>query len=128
VNLSDRSASQNGNNANPLSFSLIDYDDVRYYRYGVSLKNRAKNFAQLFLSTPSDINLNDRSTFLKIYLNASDKSEDYGVKLVKAARKRIEGKSLLYVGPEGDISENWHKGRLGDCYHNGLEKSRDEGD
>ena len=128
ANLSDRSALQNGNHANPVSFSLIDYDDVRYYRYGVSLNNRAKNFAQLFLSTPSDINLNDRSKFLRIYLTACDKSEDYGVKLAKAARKRIEGKSLLYVGPEGDISENWPEARLGDCYAHGLEKVKDEGD
>ena len=128
ANLSGRSALQNGNHANPVSFSLIDYDDVRYYRYGVSLNNRAKNFAQLFLSTPSDINLNDRSKFLRIYLTACDKSEDYGVKLAKAARKRIEGKSLLYVGPEGDISENWPEARLGDCYAHGLEKVKDEGD
>jgi len=128
ANLSDRSALQNGNHANPVSFSLIDYDDVRYFRYGVSLNNRAKNFAQLFLSTPSDINLNDRSKFLRIYLTACDKSEDYGVKLAKAARKRIEGKSLLYVGPEGDISENWPEARLGDCYAHGLEKVKDEGD
>jgi len=128
ANLSGRSALQNGNHANPVSFSLIDYDDVRYFRYGVSLNNRAKNFAQLFLSTPSDINLNDRSKFLRIYLTACDKSEDYGVKLAKAARKRIEGKSLLYVGPEGDISENWPEARLGDCYAHGLEKVKDEGD
>lgn len=128
ANLSGRSALQNGNHANPVSFSLIDYDDVRYYSYGVSLKNRAKNFAQLFLSTPSDINLNDRSKFLRIYLTACDKSEDYGVKLAKAARKRIEGKSLLYVGPEGDISENWPEARLGVCYAHGLGKSKDEGD
>ena len=128
ANLYDRSALQNGNHANPASFSLIDYDDVRYYRYGVSLKNRAKNFAQLFLSTPSDINLNDRSKFVEIYLDTCDKSKYYGAKLVKAARKRIEGKSLLYVGPEGDISENWPEGRLGDCYAHGLGKSKDEGD
>ena len=50
------------------------------------------------------------------------------MKLAKAARKRIEGKSLLYVGPEGDISENWPEARLGDCYAHGLEKVKDEGD
>ncbi len=116
------------NDLNPVSFSLIDYDDIRYYSNEVSLKERAKNFAQLFLSTPSDINLNDRSKFLGIYLDDCDKNEDYGIELVKAARLRMKGKSLLYVGPEGDIAEDWPAKGQDDCCAHGLKIRKYEGD
>ena len=92
---------------NLVKFSLLDYDDVRLFRNGVSLKRRAKNLAQLFLSTPSDIDMDDRMKFVEQYLLACDKTNIEKRRLLKMVCNRIEGKSLLYVGPEGDISESW---------------------
>ncbi|MDR3604181.1 MAG: lipopolysaccharide kinase InaA family protein [Syntrophaceae bacterium] len=91
----------------PVKFSLLDYDDVRVFRSGVSLKRRAKNLAQLFLSTPSDIDMDDRMKFLDRYLLACSKTNIDKRRLLKMVCNRIKGKSLLYVGPEGDISESW---------------------
>lgn len=92
---------------NLVKFSLLDYDDVRLFRNGVSLKRRAKNLAQLFLSTPSAIDLDDRMKFLEQYLLACGKTNIDRHRLLEMVCNRIKGKSLLYVGPEGDISESW---------------------
>ncbi len=101
----------------PVKFSLLDYDDVRVFRSGVSLKRRAKNLAQLFLSTPSDIDMDDRMKFLDRYLLACSKTNIEKRRLLKMVCNRIDGKSLLYVGPEGDISENWPAANeLDRCY------------
>jgi serine/threonine protein kinase len=91
----------------PVKFSLLDYDDVRVFRSSVSLKRRVKNLAQLFLSTPSDIDMDDRMKFLDRYLLACSKTNIDKRRLLKMVCNRIKGKSLFYVGPEGDISESW---------------------
>ncbi|MFH0960312.1 MAG: lipopolysaccharide kinase InaA family protein, partial [Pseudomonadota bacterium] len=122
-NLGVMSISPEINDFNPVSFSLIDYDDVRYFSSGVNMEKRAKNLAQLFLSTPSDINLADRSEFLRLYLDVCAKNPDYGAKLLKAAKKRMKGKTLLYVGPDGDITEDWPQHGLEECCYHGLGKS-----
>ena len=90
-----------------LRFSLLDYDDVRRFKNGVNGKMRAKNLAQLFLSSPSAIDLDDRREFLDRYLESSVNIDCDKDGLMQMILKRIKGKSLLYVGPEGDISEAW---------------------
>jgi hypothetical protein len=103
----------------PIRFSLLDYDDVRRFRNDVNCKMRAKNLAQLFLSSPSAIDLNDRLEFFDRYIKASANIDCDKNGLMKMILKRIKGKSLLYVGPEGDISEDWPGEdliRLCDCF------------
>ncbi|MCX5873467.1 MAG: hypothetical protein NTY51_09595 [Deltaproteobacteria bacterium] len=105
-----------------ISFSLLDYDDVRRFRKDVNGKMRAKNLAQLFLSSPSAIDLNDRLEFFDRYIKVSANIDCDKNGLMKMILKRIKGKSLLYVGPEGDISESWR------CNANCCEKTRRTGD
>jgi len=90
----------------PTCFSLLDYDDVRVQSGAVDVRMRAKNFSQLYLSTPSDIDMDDRMKFLDRYLLACSKTNIDKRRLLKMVCNRIKGKSLLYVGPEGDISES----------------------
>jgi tRNA A-37 threonylcarbamoyl transferase component Bud32 len=91
----------------PVGFSLLDYDDVRVFKDPVDIRVRTKNIAQLFLSTPAAIDLDDRRLFLERYLKSCDKTHIDKKRLTKMILDRIKDKSLLYVGPEGDISENW---------------------
>ncbi len=101
----------------PKCFSLLDYDDVRVLKDVVDIRMRAKNLSQLFLSTPSDIDMDDRMKFLNRYLLACSKTNIDKRRLLKMVCNRIIGKSLLYVGPEGDISENWPPAdELEKCY------------
>lgn len=90
-----------------IGFSLLDYDDVRVCKGAVGCKIRAKNLSQLFLSTPSAIDLDDRMEFFNQYLSSCDRLNIDKKRLLEMIIARIDGKSLLYVGPEGDISENW---------------------
>ncbi|MGC8660209.1 MAG: lipopolysaccharide kinase InaA family protein [Desulfomonilaceae bacterium] len=88
-----------------INFSLLDYDDVKICKNGLRLSMRAKNFSQIFLSTPAAINLDDRRFFLNQYLRSCKRSHIDKDRLIRMVLARIKGKSLLYVGPDGDISE-----------------------
>ena len=113
---SDIRASE-GRELPPKCFSLLDYDDVRVLKDVVDIRMRAKNLSQLFLSTPSDIDMDDRMKFLNRYLLACSKTNIDKRRLLKMVYNRIIGKSLLYVGPEGDISESWPSAdELEKCY------------
>jgi len=104
-----------------IEFSLLDYDDVRVCKGAVGSKIRAKNLSQLFLSTPSVIDLDDRKKFFNQYFSSSDRLNIDKKRLLEMIFARIDGKTLLYVGPEGDISENWtiiNKGK--ECADNFL--------
>lgn len=90
-----------------ICFSLLDYDDVRVQSGAVDVRMRAKNFAQLYLSTPSDICMDDRGRFIEQYLKFCGNINIDKNRLIRLLLARIKGKSLLYVGPEGDISEEW---------------------
>lgn len=104
-----------------IRFSLLDYDDVRVCKGVLGGKIRAKNLSQLFLSTPSAIDLDDRIRFFNQYFSSCDRLNIDKKRLLEMIFARIDGKTLLYVGPEGDISENWtiiNKGK--DCVDNFL--------
>ncbi|MFA6223698.1 MAG: serine/threonine-protein kinase [Desulfomonilaceae bacterium] len=104
-----------------IGFSLLDYDDVRVCKGAVGCKIRAKNLSQLFLSTPSAIDLDDRMEFFNQYFSSCYRLNIDKKRLLEMMFARIDGKTLLYVGPEGDISENWtiiNKGK--ECVDNFL--------
>jgi Lipopolysaccharide kinase (Kdo/WaaP) family len=104
-----------------IGFSLLDYDDVRVCKGAVGCKIRAKNLSQLFLSTPSAVDLDDRKEFINQYLRSCDTHNIDKKRLLEMIFARIDGKSLLYVGPEGDISENWEMGsKAEECIDNFL--------
>jgi hypothetical protein len=89
-----------------LRFSLLDYDKVRFSRQ-VSMRRKIKNLVQIFLSTPLAINATQRLLFLNEYamhagLDPSDKR-----RIARAIIEAAQGKEILYVGFEGDVTEKW---------------------
>jgi tRNA A-37 threonylcarbamoyl transferase component Bud32 len=89
-----------------LRFSLLDYDKVRFSRY-VSMRRKIKNLVQIFLSTPLAIKTTQRLLFLNEYamhagLDPSDKR-----RTARAIIEAAQGKQILYVGFEGDVTEKW---------------------
>lgn len=98
--------STKGESQGLINFSLLDYDDVKIRPGGIALWMRAKNLSQLYLSTPAAINLDDRKRFIKLYLKFCANISIDKNRLIRMLLTKIKGKSLLYVGPEGDISEN----------------------
>jgi serine/threonine protein kinase len=118
---SQKQAVNSGEEARRIGFSLLDYDDVRLCKGAVGCKIRAKNLSQLFLSTPSAIDLCARMEFFNQYFRSCDRHNIDKKRLLEMIFARIDGKSLLYVGPEGDISENLTMGhKAEECVDNFL--------
>lgn len=91
---------------NALRFSLVDYDDVTFYRV-VPTRKRIKNLVQIFLSMPTAVAASDRLRFLHEYalhvgLSVSERRKT-ALRVLRAAR----GREILYVGFDGDIVEKW---------------------
>ncbi|MFH0823237.1 MAG: lipopolysaccharide kinase InaA family protein [Pseudomonadota bacterium] len=104
--LSDRSSPEDGARTGNPKFFLLDYDDVRSIPQ-VGRRLRCKTLLQLFLSTPLALGRSDRLRFLSEYalhvgMNRRDRRETALAVLAEAAGRRI-----LYVGWDGDVTENW---------------------
>jgi serine/threonine protein kinase len=84
----------------------IDYDDVIFRRH-IPVKKRAKNLAQLFLSTPLVITLTDRLRFLDAYCSASDMSRTQRRALAAMVLSKVLHRQILYVSVSGDVEESW---------------------
>ena len=118
---SQKQATNLGERARGIGFSLLDYDDVKVFKGAVGCKIRAKNLSQLFLSTPLAVDLCARMEFFNQYCRSCDRHNIDRKRLIEMIIARIGGKSLLYVGPEGDISENWTMSNKGEeCVDNFL--------
>ncbi|MDQ1240215.1 MAG: hypothetical protein QG577_2401 [Thermodesulfobacteriota bacterium] len=89
----------------PLIFP-IDYDDVTFRRR-IPIKKRAKNLAQLFLSTPLVVTLTDRLRFLDAYCSASDISRAQRRALAARVLNKALHRRILYVSLSGDVEESW---------------------
>ena len=62
-----------------------------------------------------------RMEFFNQYCSSCDRLNIDRKRLIEMIIARIDGKSLLYVGPEGDISENWTMSNKGEeCVDNFL--------
>lgn len=87
-------------------FTLLDYDDVRFFSR-VPFRKRIKNLVQIFLSTPLVLGISDRMRFLTAYAAETglDRREarELAVEVLAAAR----GRTILYVGFDGDVVEQW---------------------
>lgn len=92
----------------PVSFYLLDYDEVRFSG-DISLKKRVKNLVQLFLSTPAVIGATDRLCFLREYALHAGLSRKERRSLCRRIIEASTGKEILYVGFDGDIVEQWER-------------------
>ncbi len=86
------------------TFALIDLDDVSFAD-GVTLRRRAKNLSQLYLSTPSIIGAGDREMFFREYLKISGGSAE-GEKIKRDVMKIVRGEEFLFVSDTGDVIED----------------------
>jgi hypothetical protein len=87
-------------------FRLIDYDDVDFGRH-ITSKRRVKNLVQLFLSTPSAIGPTDRLRFLREYALHAGMGRTARRRLAEQVLRRVQDRTILYVGFEGDVVEQW---------------------
>lgn len=87
-------------------FSLLDYDDVTFSSE-VSTKRRTRNLVQIFLSTPAAVRAPQRMLFLDEYALHAGLSRNQKREIAQEVVKAVQGKDLLYVGPDGDIREKW---------------------
>jgi serine/threonine protein kinase len=93
--------------ASTVHFSLLDYDDVTFARE-VTDKKRIKNLVQIFLSTPMAVKASQRLLFLDEYALHAGLSRSRKREIAREVIKAAQGKNLLYVGFDGDVSERWH--------------------
>lgn len=106
---SDQIQDQESSSSRPVQsvrFSLLDYDDVRFYGE-VSLKRRLKNLVQIFLSTPLAVNASSRMHFLSEYSLHSGLTRQERREMAREVLRLATGKEILYVGFDGDIREKW---------------------
>ena len=89
-----------------LRFSLLDYDNVRFSRQ-VSWRQKIRNLAQIFLSTPVAINATQRMLFLNEYALHVGLSGNEKRLAARAVIEAARGKEILYVGLDGDVREKW---------------------
>ena len=85
------------------SFSFLDLDAVSFTKE-VSLKRKAKNLAQLFLSTPRTVDADARRTFFSAYLEALGEP-DHGGEIARLVGEMVRGRDILYVSANGDVIE-----------------------
>jgi len=89
-----------------VSFDLLDYDAVSF-GLELPLHKRIRNLVQIFLSTPSAIGPGDRMHFLRAYAAAAGLRRREARELARSVLKEAQGKKILYVGFDGDITEEW---------------------
>jgi tRNA A-37 threonylcarbamoyl transferase component Bud32 len=89
-----------------LRFSLLDYDKVRFSRQ-VSRRRKIKNLVQIFLSTPLAIKATQRLLFLNEYAMHAGLDPFEKRRTARAIIEATQGKEILYVGFEGDVTEKW---------------------
>jgi len=92
--------------ASALQVFPIDYDEVTFSAR-ISMKNRIKNLAQLFLSTPLLISRTDRIRFLDAYCSVAGILCPQRRALAIAVLNKVRGRTILYVSALGDVEEYW---------------------
>jgi serine/threonine protein kinase len=87
-------------------FSLLDYDDVGFF-HAVPMKKRIKNLVQIFLSSPLVFGATDRLRFVQAYAEETGLSRNEARELAAAVLGAARGRTILYVGFDGDVVEEW---------------------
>ncbi len=93
-----------GEDDDDFSFAFIDLDYVGFSG-SVSVNRRAKNLAQIYLSTPGEITAGARRAFFESYVSASGAPGDRR-KLARLVGGLVRGKDLMYVSDGGDVVED----------------------
>jgi glycosyltransferase involved in cell wall biosynthesis len=99
-------AANTGTNDSDPTFLLLDYDDVSFC-HSLSDRRRVKNLTQIFLSTPVAIGALDRLRFMREYARSSGLDRVHARRIVRRVLEAAAGRRILYVGPHGDIIEQW---------------------
>ena len=68
---------------------------------------KVKNLVQIFLSTPRAITATDRLRFLREYARQAGIDRDRRREMARRVLKTATGRQILYVGPDGDVTEAW---------------------
>jgi serine/threonine protein kinase len=87
-------------------FALVDYDDV-IFSNSISTKTKVKSLIQIFLSSPIAFGPADRMRFLREYAGYGGINAAFRRRLARKIADAVSGKSILYVGFDGDIVEKW---------------------
>jgi tRNA A-37 threonylcarbamoyl transferase component Bud32 len=87
-----------------VSFAFIDLDYVGFSR-SVPPKRKAKNLAQIYLSTPGLVAAGTRKVFFESYVDASGAAGDRQT-IVRLVGDLVRGKDLMYVSDDGDVVED----------------------
>jgi tRNA A-37 threonylcarbamoyl transferase component Bud32 len=93
-----------GRQGTGFSISFLDLDAVSFGA-SVSTTRRAKNLAQIFLSTPRMIGAEQRALFFEAYTAASGKPED-SRKIARLVGNLVKGRGIRYVSDTGDVIED----------------------
>jgi len=93
-----------GRQGDTFTVSFLDLDAVSFGR-SVSRARRAKNLAQIFLSTPVLIGAHPRRRFRAAYGAASGRPEDLRI-IAGYVRDLVKGKGIRYVSDAGDVVED----------------------
>lgn len=104
------SAPADSNGEDPSSrrtrFSLLDYDDVTLSAL-VNDRRKVKNLTQIFLSTPIAVKAADRLRFFREYTLHAGINRKRRRLIAQRVLQLAAGRQVLYVGPNGDVVEDW---------------------
>jgi tRNA A-37 threonylcarbamoyl transferase component Bud32 len=114
-----------GKEGDDFSYSFLDLDAVSFGG-PVSAGRRAKNLAQIFLSTPGLIDAPARRLFFEAYLAASGREEESQA-IQRLVGNMVKGKDIIYVSRAGDVIED-ARGLYEKLWGNDRHEARDPGD
>jgi tRNA A-37 threonylcarbamoyl transferase component Bud32 len=86
------------------SISFLDLDAVSFGR-SVSRTRRAKNLAQIYLSTPGLIGAEQRKLFFEAYAATLAKEEEFQA-IARLVGNLVKGKDIRYASDHGDVIED----------------------
>ncbi len=88
-----------------LEFIFLDFDKVSFDEK-ITIRQKAKNLAQINLSTPKLITVTDRLRFLKEYLRQCSITGDEK-KIFREIVNLSKAEKIRYVSFNGDVTEDW---------------------
>ncbi len=92
----------------PQDLRLVDYDNVTFFR-SIPSSKAVKNLCQLFLSTPVSVGSVERMRFLNTYAQVRGLDRQAKMTMAGEVLRQAAGRGILYVGRNGDVSEEWER-------------------
>lgn len=93
-----------GRQGRGFSVLFLDLDAVSFGRR-ISTTRRAKNLAQIFLSTPRLVGAEQRAQFFSAYTAASGRPEDSRA-IARLVGRLVRGRDIRYASDAGDVVED----------------------